>query len=171
MNNLNFTECDVPYWLINILKKANDQVFPMLFIFFSLGIFVFSYSYKIGVGSLSNPGPGFFPFLLGILLFLLSLYKLKGEIRKKVKRETRLNPLFFKKIVALNSLLLFYALFLYALGYILTTFITLSLIFRIAGYKQWVKILIYGISVAFISYFIFTYLGVRFPEGILSRWF
>lgn len=141
----------------------------VLLILFALGIFVSSYSYRIGIGSLSNPGPGLFPFLLGFLLFSLSSYKIKKEIRN-IATETEHNPLIFKGFIALVSILLFYSLFLQTLGYILTTFITLSLLFRTAGYKHWVRILIYAICIVFIIYFIFTYLGVRFPQGFLKRW-
>ncbi len=136
----------------------------ILLIFFALGIFVSSYSYKIGIGSLSNPGPGLFPFLLGILLFLLSLYKMKKEIRNRTGWDIGHNPLIFRKSVALISILFFYGLFLQTLGYTLTTFITLSLLFRTAGYRQWLRILIYAICIVFIINFIFTYLGVRFPQ-------
>ncbi len=141
----------------------------VLLILFALGIFVSSYSYKICIGSLSNPGPGLFPFLLGILLFSLSLYKMKKEIRNKTT-ESGHHPLRFKGLMALVSILLFYSLFLQTLGYIVSTFITLSLLFRTAGYKHWFRILIYAICIVFIVYFIFTYLGVRFPQGFLKRW-
>jgi len=143
----------------------------ILYILFSLGIFVSSYSYKIGIGSFSNPGPGLFPFLLGILLFLLSLYKIRKEMRNKIRWETGHNPLIFKKSVALISILFFYGLFIQTLGYILTTFITLSLLFRTIGYKNWLRILIYAICIDLIVYYIFTYLGVRFPQGFFKRWF
>jgi putative tricarboxylic transport membrane protein len=144
--------------------KVNN-VYTLL-ILFALGIFVSSYSYKIGIGSLSNPGPGLFPFLLGILLFLLSLYKMNKEIRNRTGWETGHNALIFRKLIALISILLFYGLFLQTLGYTLTTFITLSLLFKTAGYKYWRRIIIYAICIVFIIRFIFTSLGVRFPQGI-----
>jgi hypothetical protein len=148
--------------------KAHNLYVPIVLVL--LGIFVLSYSYRIGIGSIDNPGSGLFPFLLGLLLFLLSLYKIKLETRKKIGEKIGHPPLFFKKLVALISSLFFYALFLHTLGYLLTTLITLSFIFRIAGYKRWSKIVIYAMGIVLISYFIFTYLGVRFPQGPLSRW-
>jgi hypothetical protein len=38
-----------------------------------LGIFVSLYSYRLGLGSVSSPGPGFFPFCLGLIFFLLAV--------------------------------------------------------------------------------------------------
>lgn len=133
-----------------------------------IGIFIIVYSYKIDIGSINHPGPGLFPFLIGSILFILSLYKIKEIIKTKIKREVNQTPIIFKKIIALISSLLFYAIFLQLLGYLITTLITIGLILRIAGYKSWFRIFLYTFSIVFISYFIFTTLGVRFPKGVIG---
>jgi hypothetical protein len=146
---------------------VNPNTF-LIVILVSLGISISIYSYKIGIGSINNPGPGLFPFLLGSLLFLLSLYKINIFFKKKRLDETTHVRLFFKKLFALLFLLFFYAIFIDLIGYIFTTFITFSFIFRIAGYKNWFKIITYTICIMFISYLGFTYLGVRLPQGLLK---
>jgi hypothetical protein len=44
----------------------------------------------------------------------------------------------------------------------------MALLFWIGGYKKWVQTLGYSCVVVIITYFLFTYLGVRFPQGILK---
>ncbi len=158
---------------LNIFGKFLGMGTPNLYvavILIFIGIFVISYSYRIGIGSINHPGSGLFPFLIGSALFLLSLYKFNMEIKRKtkMKQEVEQSPIIFKKIIALTSSLLFYAFFLQLLGYLITTFITISFILRIAGYKSWFRILLYTVIIVFTSYFLFTTLGVRFPKGIIG---
>jgi hypothetical protein len=135
-----------------------------------LGIFVFSYSYRMGIGSLKSPGPGLFPFLLGLLLFLLSFCKVVAIMKKSEGSEKRTKgPIFFGKLFLLLLSLMFYAIFLNVLGYSIATFVTLLFIFRIAGYKSLPKISLYSMIIVVLSYFLFTSLGVVFPRGILGR--
>ncbi|MEO0277981.1 MAG: hypothetical protein ABIM21_01670, partial [candidate division WOR-3 bacterium] len=61
----------------------------VILILFWLGIFVASYSYKIGLGKFSSPGPGLFPFLLGCILFVLSLYRGIKVLKRAPKEEGR----------------------------------------------------------------------------------
>lgn len=153
------------------LKDKSEMGNPHLYIttiLFFIGIFIIFYSYKIGIGSINHPGSGLFPFLIGSALFLLSLYKFIVEIKRKIRQEVEQTPIILKKIIALIFSLLFYALFLQLLGYLITTSITIGTILLIAGYKSWFKILIYTFSILFISYLIFTTLGVRLPKGIIS---
>ena len=57
----------------------------------ALGIFVAAYSYWLGLGKLLDPGPGLFPFLLGLAVLLLGVYKLTKEFpsAKKDEEESR----------------------------------------------------------------------------------
>ena len=60
-----------------------------------------------------------------------------------------------------------YAILIEPLGFILTTFFTMTLLFRSAGFKRWSLAVAYSAGVVLITYFLFTYLGVRFPPGVL----
>jgi hypothetical protein len=64
------------------------------------------------------------------------------------------------------AVLFAYALFLEGLGFHVTTFVVLAILFRLGGYKRWVQVLGYSAIVVAITYLLFTYLGVRFPPGI-----
>jgi putative tricarboxylic transport membrane protein len=137
-----------------------------------IGLFVSAYSYTLGVGGIGSPGPGFFPFFLGSIFFLMSflhgcklVFRKNREGRKTEEGAARKDTL---KLGLLVFSLLMYALLLDALGYQITTFLVLVLLFKIAGNKSWFRVILYsGISLA-ATYFFFTYLGVRFPTGIMK---
>lgn len=145
-------------------------------VWITLGIFVSIYSYKLGMGKLSEPGPGFIPFWLGIIVSGLALFKLVKESRvkadegadsKTVKEAGRSSSL--GKLIFIAITLFVYALVLDWLGYIITTFLAMILLLRFSGYTQWVRILVYAIIIVGISYLMFLYLGVQFPAGVLSH--
>ena len=149
--------------------ERRDLYFTFFWIL--LGLFVFIYSYRLGIGRIGSPGPGLFPFCLGVLFFLLSFIHLMGKLfqRKKeviMKHEEETSEGVVKLILLVFSLFV-YALFLDTLGYLITTFVVLILLYKIAGNKSWVRVTIYSLSTLIITYLFFTYLGVRFPGGIM----
>lgn len=142
-----------------------------------MGMFVSLYSYKLGLGKLAGPGPGFMPFWLGIIIACLGLYKLTTEFfvhaektkagKKNVSPETGRRP-GISKLVFVACILFAYALFLELLGYILTTFLAMIFLLRLAGFTRWALIIVYSAIIVAVSYFMFHYLGVLFPPGILG---
>ena len=145
------------------------------FFWIALGIFVGGYSYHIGLGKLLDPGPGLFPFTLSLVVLLLSLYKLakdvpsikerKGEPGKKEEQNSFENT---GKIVILTVILFAYTYILEPLGFLLTTFLVMTALLRVAGYTKWIRIIIYAIIICVITYAGFTYLGTNLPAGILK---
>jgi len=149
--------------------------FPLYIIvsLIALGIFISIYAHKLGMGRLSEPGPGFMPFWLGIIVAALALYRLlsfmKTEQRgvdNKAFRTTGWSSS-HSKLVFIALTLLVYALLLEWLGFIITTFMAMILLLRLSGYTQWVRIIIYAIIIVGTSYLMFEYLGVDFPAGVL----
>jgi putative tricarboxylic transport membrane protein len=142
----------------------------------ALGAFVSVWAcVKLGIGKFSAPGPGLMPFLLGLLFGLLALYKLvtrmlrhrEPEERPKEEEEADHHGVVYKKVVLVVTALFAYAILLEPLGFLPTTFLTMTLLFRSAGFKRWSLAVAYSAGVVLITYFLFTYLGVRFPPGIL----
>ena len=135
----------------------------------ALGIFVSIYSYRLGLGNVVNPGPGLFPFCLGVILFVIATIVLTQFLITNGAPETErdkqpANPL---KAIAALAVLFTSALLLEVLGYVLVTFAALAILFRIAGYKNIIQIVGYSVAIVGITYLLFTYLGVHFPPGIL----
>ena len=142
----------------------------------ALGIFVSAYSFRLGLGALVKPGPGLFPFCLGVSISLIALYKLAREFPSERKKDGPTDKqqvpsnarLHIGKLVVLTVILLAFALLLEPLGYILTTFLGMTSLLRTTGYRRWNLIILYAAIISGVTYFGFTYLGTMFPPGILS---
>ncbi len=152
------------------MKHYHYQMIPPLF-WIGLSLFVMVLSYKMGLGGFHTPGPGLMPFLLGALLFLTSFYLLGKSLSKKAGREETLceekGQINYRKIgLVLGSLFLF-ALLLETLGYVVVTSLFFVLLFRSVG-NRWRTVLVASALAVFITYFGFTFLGVKFPLGILK---
>ena len=140
----------------------------------AFGMFVSIYAYtKLGIGKLNAPRPGLMPFLLGLLFSLLAVFTMtrilrqKGQQNKPREGESDQQEAVYKKVILVIVALFAYAILLEPLGFILTTFLTMTLLFRSAGFKRWITAATYSGIVVLITFFLFTYLGVRFPPGIL----
>jgi putative tricarboxylic transport membrane protein len=146
------------------------HIIPTLF-WIGLSLFVMIFSRRLGLRGFHNPGPGLTPFLLGILLLLVSLYVLiKSLLRKGRGDETTVEeqrPTSYGKIGLVLLALFAYAFLLERLGFLITTWVFLFLLFRSVG-NRWITTLVASTSTVLATYFVFTFFGVRFPPGILE---
>lgn len=126
---------------------------------------------RLPFGSLRSPKMGFFPFILGILLGILSLFLLVQAIKEKEKRgsSARVRSQGLKRVsMTLGSVLAFIFL-LEPLGYIISTFVLMAFLLLVIGsQKWWIAILVAFIS-SVVSFLIFgLLLGASLPAGILG---
>ncbi|MBP1697815.1 MAG: Tripartite tricarboxylate transporter TctB family [Deltaproteobacteria bacterium] len=147
---------------------SQSRIIVSLF-WIGLGIFVMIFSYKLGLGRLNNPDSGLMSFLLGLILVLLSLYSLVLSLLKKAgeeepRKEGR-SQANYGKIALVLVALITYSFVLEKLGFVITTWIFLFLLFRGMGNK-WITTLIASAFTVLATYFVFTFFGVRFPPGI-----
>ena len=147
------------------------HVVPVLFwLAFSLFVIVISYTLKLG--DLHNPGPGLFPFLVGLLLFLASSCALtKSLVKKEIGLEAVNEVIDGKRLSKLSAVvvsLFAYGLFFEKLGYLITTSVILILLFWSMGSRRWTFVLGFSVFIVLLTYFGFTSIGVRFPKGILT---
>jgi putative tricarboxylic transport membrane protein len=133
-----------------------------------LGVFVSLYSWWMGLGTINSPGPGLFPFILGIIFLILAAVVLTEVLVKTGTRETEKDkkPANLLKVIAAFVVLFMYAFLVEFLGYVMVAFLALAFLLKIAGYKNIIKILGYSALTVLISYLIFTYLGVILPPGV-----
>lgn len=147
------------------------HIIPIIF-WIGLSIFMMVLSIRLGLGRFHNPGPGLLPFLLGLLLILISFYLLLSSIVKKEDRdkkmEERQSQINFVKIGLVSASLFVYAFILNRLGYLIATFLLLTILFRSVGLKRWSSLLIISALTVLVTYFVFTSFGLRFPMGILK---
>ena len=145
--------------------KASD--IGSSFFLMALGGFVVWQSRKLSLGVPRAPGPGFFPFCLGLLLIGVALailvygLKQKNESQKAVVSKGRV-------ILALSSIFA-YSLLLEPLGYLLSTFFLMFLLLRMMVRKIWWFGPVVACLITLISYIMFkVWLKVFLPTGILA---
>ena len=79
-------------------------------------------------------------------------------------KQGRINPV---KLCLILTALFSYAFLLEIIGFVIATFVLLSLLFWGMGVKRWKSVAASAVT-TIIAYFFFTYLGVRFPLGVLK---
>jgi hypothetical protein len=125
----------------------------------AIGIFAAVYAQRYDLGQLHRMGPGYFPVMLGSLLAILGFFiALPALFRQGTKIQVQWKNLLW----VLASLLLFAGL-LEKLGLILATIISV-IASTMASDLPWRSKIILALSVALITYLIFSYgLGMYLP--------
>lgn len=118
---------------------------------------------SLQLGTLSQPGPGFFPFLGGVMLGILSLIQLLKSLRN---RDTlSLSGLKSPKFLLAIGATLAYLLLLEQIGFVTITFLFLFLLFRLE-YKRWAISAAFALAGAASSYALFRlWLKTQLPAG------
>lgn len=151
------------------MKKID--LIPAIF-WMGLGIAVAVSSYGLRLGTLANPGPGLMPFLLGIMLSLCSLpifvRSFLAIIRdQKSEDESVWSGIQFKKLIIIVASLLGCWMFLEKIGFVLTTFLLLLILFKTMGSQKWRSVLVASILTVLVVYIVFVIvLRVGLPAGV-----
>ena len=157
--------------------KKQDQVGGLIWL--AIGIFLCVGSLQLGIGKIRTPGAGFLPLLSGSLVVILgSILTLKGFLRGRVppaaeKAEDRTGlraqwNYFRLPLIILATLLVYIQLMGY-LGFALTTFLWLFLLFKLGDPAGWLKPLLFSFVFDLVSYLIFVvWLQLQLPKGVLG---
>ena len=127
-------------------------------------------SMKVPMGNIRQPGPGFLPFWVGVILALLSA----GLWFQAGVRKPGVEPVRFLSgegkwpyVVAAGVGLLTYTFLLEPLGFIISTFFLLIFLFRVIGKQKWWVGVTGSILVTFFTHLIFKVaLKVQLPRGL-----
>lgn len=149
--------------------RKNDLISSL---FFSVcGLLITVGSLRMPIGRLGEPGPGFLPLTVGILLALMSLTLFINSLRLKMtdQKVFGLDRKEQFRVFTTSLSLIIYAVALRPLGFVLVTFILLVFLFRVIGKLNW-KISIAGpILTTLFFYLLFdVWLEVQFPMGPLG---
>jgi hypothetical protein len=141
-----------------------------------ISILVCVESIRSDLGTLRLPGPGFFPFVLGVLIATCAIIlMINSRISSGVnwKRESKVRDLWksleWKRVVlALSSLFLYIGL-LQVMGYFITTFALMTFLLCIMGRSKVVIQGMIALIIVSVSYLIFdVLLDVQLPKGIFG---
>lgn len=139
-------------------------------IFILLSIFICWESLKLGIGKFRNPGPGFLPFLVSIFFFSLSLLNFVQEIiiskDEGTKDRYTMNRKNLLKLAIIAIMLCGYLFSLNIFGYIIATYLLMSLLLVLFDPKKWYIYLIIAAVVVNLSFLFFgKWLRVDLPIG------
>lgn len=119
--------------------------------------------------SLKASGPGFFPFVLCVILALLSIGLVFVSLARKEKSPKFIWPERKAGIVVVLAAILSYGLLLEPLGFTLTTFLFAFGLFKFGYPSRWFLPLAGAAATSLSTMLLFRiWLGTPFPTGILG---
>jgi putative tricarboxylic transport membrane protein len=130
-------------------------------------------SLRLSLGSFRNPGPGFFPFIAGLIVAVMALAIHLQSRRKASAKETQ-EPLWadkkrIQKMVFTTLALLAYGVGMDYLGFLVSTFLFLAFLLRMIEPQRWSLVLLESALASGISYLIFDiWLQAQLPKGIFQ---
>jgi hypothetical protein len=143
-----------------------EMIFNYILTLLGLGIVFVATRY--GFGSPGEPGPGFFPFFIGLLIIIF------GVILLSISRGTKATELFpsiegLKRFWAMAVAFVVWLLLLHYLGYILITFLITLAMAKIMGLEGWLKPVLLSLGTTVFIYLLFdVWFYTDLPRGILG---
>ena len=136
-----------------------------------LGFLICYSSYRMDIGSPSSPGPGFIPFLSGILMVGSSLAILLIGIIKRLKsasaERSALTFHGFKDVLLLILSLIGFMFLLNLLGFTLCTILFMAFLLRIVAYQKWKTVILGSLLTSLGAFLLFQWiLKCQLPTGI-----
>lgn len=148
------------------MKKANI-VTSLAAMFFS--ILIGFCAVQMPAGTQGVPGPGIFPLLICVMMFLAGAVILAGALKEKAEEQIELIPEEARnRILLLMVGLAVYVAAVFLLGYLTASAVFVAAVVKCIGKYSLPRCLIVGISVAVVVYLVFTQiLNVPLYFGLL----
>ena len=148
-----------------------DQWSSLFWLLAGIGITLGSLKY--GFGTLQAPGAGFITFFAGMILSLLAVVFFLSSLKRDKKLHEGVKILWegleVGKVIYVFILLVAYTLILKHLGFLITTFGLLCLLFKVKAAYPLLKIILISLLVTTGAYLLFqVWLKVQLPRGILE---
>jgi hypothetical protein len=149
--------------------KTHDQRSSLFWLLLSISIFI--ESIRLGIGTPGNPGMGFMSFAASGLLGLLSIALFVQSSLKKEKTGTA--PLFsgklWKRALFVLVSLVLYSRLLPVAGFLISTFLLMTLLFWILERKKVWMVFVLSILTTGVTYYVFSIaLNCQFPPGLFG---
>lgn len=146
-----------------------DRLSGLFFILFSIAMCALSL--RLPRGTLGTPGPIVFPLLLSLSLLAFSLFLF---VRSKPSLLSSYFDIFPKaevlKVIYVLGTFFLSILIFELMGFVISIFVLLALLFRGIGAKTILQSFVYGLIISLAAYFCFqSLLNMPLPKGIL--WF
>jgi hypothetical protein len=138
------------------------------FLMLVLGVVIAVVSLGYGFGSFGRPGPGLYPFFLGVAIALFAFLILVSELRSGTSR-TALEKEAAKTLVLMTATFCLWILAMPVLGYVVVTLLAAYAFCKIMKLEgRWKPLAVSGGTALFV-YLLFDYwLYIDLPRGILG---
>ncbi len=128
-------------------------------------------AYAIGTRSYSlgtpdSPGPGLFPFFVGILIVLSSAIHLVGELLQPSAPPIAPGARFWR-VPTIALTILAYTLLLKPAGFVIAAAVLCAGLLAILGRRRWWMTVALALCFSLAAYYLFQLLGVPLPSGPL----
>lgn len=150
--------------------KRRIRIYCSLF-WLLLSILTCQQAIGLKLGKLSQPGPGLFPFSVAIVMGILSMVALILSLRGKEKIifMEKNEPIRWWSIVIIIFLLIAYGLSLEKIGFLINTFLLITILLKVVELQPWKTSLLGGFITALTSNLVFNVLlRAQIPSGILG---
>jgi hypothetical protein len=128
-------------------------------------------AWRLGLGDVHTPGPGFMPFAAAALLGSMALVQLVRLALPSRDRDSDRRPFALSRwstvVIVLGTLVGFGAA-IDTLGFAVSTFLMLSVLFGVIARKRWWVALTVALLIAVVARVAFRALGLALPTGPLG---
>lgn len=152
-----------------MMRRLESEVIGSLF-WMGVGIFFALEGVKLNLGTFRNPGPGFLPVIMALILLLFSLFTLAKGL---IKPERPVIRILWKRHALMIASVFFYGLLLDLFGFLFSTFITMVILFGLLrGKSRWTIVFIYSAATALAAWLVFSVaLNIPFPSPrLMAIW-
>jgi putative tricarboxylic transport membrane protein len=128
-------------------------------------------SWRLGLGDVHNPGPGFMPFAAAALLGAMALIQLARGLLSATRRSEAVRPFAASRwstVAIVLGALIGFGVLIDRLGFALTTFLMLAVLFGVIARKRWWVALASALAIAVAATLAFRALGLQLPAGPLG---
>jgi len=124
-------------------------------------------------GNIHNPGPGFFPLWLGIILGAMAVgLVLRTTWQKegaKALRDILAEEVRWGKVLFVLMALVLYGSLMNSLGYLIVTFLLMAFLLRFIEPRPWKAVIGWALIGSVGSYLVFElWMKLRLPQGFLG---
>lgn len=143
------------------------ETFFVLFLLV-LGVGISTISWGYGFGSLNKPGPGLYPFFIGLAIAIFSLFILIAEFRADPV-EPALDRAGVTKLVFMTLTFSLWIVAMPLLGYVVVTLLATYAFCKIMKLEGWRKPLAVSAGTTLFIYLLFDHwLYIDLPRGLLG---
>jgi len=124
-------------------------------------------------GNVHNPGPGFFPLWLGVILGGMSIALLvqttRGKESERTLREILEEDVSWGKVLLVIAALILYGFLMDYIGFLIVTFLLMALLLCFIEPQPWKIVIGWALAGSVGSYLIFeVWMKLRLPKGFLG---